>query len=67
MQTIETIENLRIVASQKILNMNEASLLIENYIFQAKGIKITINDISNVELFERAITIACNYYDESEK
>lgn len=42
--------------------MEEAMLIIENYIHERKGVTVQINGEVNIELFEKAITIACNYY-----
>jgi hypothetical protein len=66
MQITQPIESLKTVASQHILNMDEATTLIEHYILEVKGVKIKIGDNSNVKLFEQAITIACNYYCHKE-
>jgi hypothetical protein len=50
------------LASKPLLTIGEAVALIQGYIFEKKGERVAITDISNVDLFEKAVTTACNYY-----
>lgn len=53
---------LAFLAHKPMLTIQEAVILISEYIFDIKAVRVVITDISNTELFEKAATIATNYY-----
>lgn len=57
-----TAQLLRVLVAKPILSVSEAVFLIQEYIFEKKGERVVITDISNVDLFEKAVTTASNYY-----
>lgn len=53
---------LKELAEQDFLSIPHTLLLIQEYIFDVKSERVVITDISNMDLFEKAATIATNYY-----
>jgi hypothetical protein len=52
---------LKALADRPLMPLPDAVFLIREYIFDHKGVRPNL-DISDTERFEKAATVACNYY-----
>ena len=50
----------------KEISIDSSAIMIEQYIFDQKGVKVRLprglQNEKDIELFEKAINIVCNYY-----
>lgn len=56
-------ETLKFIAAKDLLTLHEGAVLIQEYIFDRTGKRVVISAINlNQDLFEKAVTVASNYY-----